>query len=507
MWKPLVLAALAALAPVPTALALPAQVEQAETPSDDQRPSLGDLKRELDVSLRWLRGQQDLEAGGYGSVEETAWAIRAYLQSHRGYRVSDGPFLSNALSSLVGRQRPDGALADEGAEGQAVIAQTLAAAQTLALIDEEPALSALADAQRFLRVPRVTPPAAPAVDALTARARARTMLAQRSAEGYWEGYGGRVVTTARNLVQLSRYYSALKAAAPESADAGTEPLPAFAPADRARVGQALERGAAFLVENRTMDGVWGALGRTDPGITAMVVGALASIPEPRGDAVEGAIERGLAYLLGLQREDGSIHEGTLANYITSATILALAKTGDPSHADAIAAARGFLMELQADEGEGYSTSHRYYGGVGYGGDERPDLSNLQLALEALTAAGLNSEDETFQKALEFLQRTQNRSESNDLVLEVDGKRIRPGNDGGAAYAPGESKAGLMTLADGTQVPRSYGSMTYALLRGYLFAGLAKDDPRLQAAWNWITENYTLDVNPGFASGDNPAAPY
>ena len=130
-----------------------------------------------------------------------------------------------------------------------------------------------------------------------------------------------------------------------------------------------------------------------------------------------------------------------------------------------------------------------------------------MALDALVAAGGTSEDEAFRRALVFLQRSQNRTESNDLELEVDGVKIRPGNDGGAGYAPGQSKAGFVVLADGTKVPRSYGSMTYGLLRGYLFAGLSKDDPRVEAAWRWITENYTLDLNPGFDVSSDPAAPY
>ena len=41
---------------------------------------------------------------------------------------------------------------------------------------------------------------------------------------------------------------------------------------------------------------------------------------------------------------------------------------------------------QIDEGEGYKQDHRYYGGVGYGGDERPDMSNLYLAIEGLKAS-------------------------------------------------------------------------------------------------------------------------
>ena len=65
----------------------------------------------------------------------------------------------------------------------------------------------------------------------------------------------------------------------------------------------------------------------------------------------------------------------------------------------------------------------------------------------------------------------------------------------------------MTLADGTRVPRSYGSMTFALLKGYLLAGLEKDDPRVVAAWKWITANYSLDLNPGFEASADPSEAY
>jgi squalene-hopene/tetraprenyl-beta-curcumene cyclase len=130
-----------------------------------------------------------------------------------------------------------------------------------------------------------------------------------------------------------------------------------------------------------------------------------------------------------------------------------------------------------------------------------------MALDALVKAGVEPGDPTLRKALEFLQRCQNRSESNDVVLAEEGATVKSGDDGGAGYAPGVSKAGMMTLADGTQVPRSYGSMTYALLKGYLLAGLPKDDPRVEAAWRWLTKNYTLDVNPGFEASSDPAASY
>jgi squalene-hopene/tetraprenyl-beta-curcumene cyclase len=267
------------------------------------------------------------------------------------------------------------------------------------------------------------------------------------------------------------------------------------------------RGAQFLLGEALEPGRYGFEGRADPGITAMAVGALLVVPEPRPAEVEQAIQSGLDWLVSLQRPDGSIHDGQLANYITSAALMAVARAARPKDARVIENAREYLRRLQSDEGDGYEPSDRYYGGVGYGGDERPDLSNLQMALEALSEAGAKTGDETFTKALTFLQRCQNRSESNDLVVADGGTEIVSGNDGGSGYAPGESKAGFVELPDGKKVPRSYGSMTYALLKGYLFAGLEKTDPRVQAAWGWITRNYTLDVNPGFEASSDPTAPY
>ena len=44
-------------------------------------------------------------------------------------------------------------------------------------------------------------------------------------------------------------------------------------------------------------------------------------------------------------------------------------------------------------------------------------------------------------------------------------------------------------------------MTYALLKSYLLAGIDVEDPRVQAAVNWIRKHYTLDENPGFKKAE------
>src|SRR5215470_17144596 len=75
-------------------------------------------------------------------------------------------------------------------------------------------------------------------------------------------------------------------------------------------------------------------------------------------------------------------------------------------------------------------------GWGYGKKERPDGSNLQMALDALHDAGVEPSDPAFQNAIKFVTRMQNLSETNDQAWAS--------NDGGFIYTPaqgGESFAG------------------------------------------------------------------
>ncbi len=470
------------------------------------------LREELDVTLEWLKKQQDPKTGAYGDVQVTGLVLVALADPPWYLTVESGPHVSKAIDYLLARQRPDGAICEPNAGKLMARVQTNFAQDALQLYDHPVVKQALKRSYQFTERP--TKQNAPWAEALATTpdqvmlTNAEDSLRNRHADGYWEGPQGNVRSTAIFVNRLGGYYSVLKSReAPPMMETAQRPLPPFDGQDFAKSAKALERGAAFLLSTAE-NGRWGFPGQPDPGITAMVTGALLTLPEPRPEETQKVIDGALDWLVSMQHEDGSIHAGQLKNYVTSASILALAKAGREKDKPAIAKARAFLRELQVDEGEGSSPSDKFYGGVGYGGDGRPDLSNLQMALEALNAAGLESGDETFQKALTFLQRCQNRSESNDIALTTeDGFAIKSGEDGGSAYAPGESKAGLIELSDGTRIPRSYGSMTYALLKAYLFAGLKKDDPRVEAAWKWLRANYTLDVNPGFEASKDPNAPY
>lgn len=470
-----------------------------------------DVAREIQASVRALRATQDPVSGAYGGgVAGTAWALRAFAECPDRYRPGDGPWVRRAVDHLVAKQASDGAIAEPTASGEARAAQSRLAAAALTVMADASVQKPLAKLLEHLGKDGLQGPgwdadSEPATPADASKL-ATELVAKRGADKLFDGPRGKVIETANAIVTLSACERVLAKSRTKPEPKPAASLPPFAPADRAAALAAIDSGSKFLAAAGP-DGKFGAPGAPDAGISAMCVAALLVAPEPRDAKVQAAIDGGLKWLVTLQKPDGSIHDGKLANYVTSAAIMALARSHKPEFQPVIAKARAFLQTLQIDEGEGYSEGDRYYGGIGYGSTERPDLSNLQMALEALHDSGLDAEDPTFQKALRFLQRCQNRSETNDVKI-VDGTlTIVAGDDGGSGYAPGDSKAGFVELADGRKIPRSYGSMTYALLKCMVFAGVPKDDPRLKAAFDWCQKNYTLDVNPGFVAGPDPTVAY
>jgi len=510
-------AAPAAAAPAPAPAAEPApaaQAPSAQAPSaaksDAPKPAADvDLKSKMDQLVRKLRETQDLSNGSYGGgVEGTAWVLAALADCPRKYRRTDGPFVQKALEYLAQRQGPDGAIHDPGAKDQALAEQHAAAVTALNRHADAESKALLAKALAYAGASSIQPAATgiaiPAEkDAM--KALARELCAKQGADGLWDGPKGKVIESARVALALSEI-AAKTASAPKAAE--LKPLPKLSEVDQAGALAALHKGAEYLV-SKTKNGLIEARpGEPHAGLTAMAAAALACVPEPRPAPVEKVLGVQLAWLVSLQKPDGSIHDGEMANYTTSAAICALARAGKPEHKPVIQKARDWLIGLQADEAEGYSPDHPFYGGNSYGDDQRPDLSNVQFALEALAASGLEQGNPAYARALTFLQRCQNRSESNTIsVPDIDGTTIVAGNDGGASYAPGVSKAGFIQLPDGKKVARSYGSMSYALLKSYILCGLPKDDPRMQACWEWLRKNWTLDVNPGLEHASEPNAAY
>ena len=259
------------------------------------------------------------------------------------------------------------------------------------------------------------------------------------------------------------------------------------PRDQAR--DLTQRGARYLLAAQEKDGGWAS--QTGPGGSSLVLKAL--IQEPTVGPAHPAVERGVRFVLRFQRDDGGVYsaEGLLKNYETSVTLSMLAALGGEKYQPRIAKAQRFLKELQWDEGEQKSIDDPWYGGAGYGHQKRPDLSNTQMMLEALHDSGLPPDDPTYKKALVFIQRCQMRGESNDQPF------AKGSSQGGFIYTAangGESKAEQVDVA-GRKELRCYGSMTYAGFKSMLYAGLAREDPRVKVALDWIGRHWTLDHNP------------
>ncbi len=299
--------------------------------------------------------------------------------------------------------------------------------------------------------------------------------------------------------------------------------PAASAVDAARRDKAhdmIDRAIVWLRANQDQKtGGWGLRpqGPQFPAITALVVNGMLMSPDI--DEYDPAVSRGLDFILSHRKPDGGIYDQILPSYNTSISLSTLARVHRPDAAAAIKPAQDFLRSIQWSENTVVSAdspsapanatsvkidrTHPYYGGVGYGGSGRPDLSNLHFMLQGLHDSGLSSEDVAFQRALVFLQRVQMHDAVNDMPYAEGSKQ------GGFVYATGpnkdavgqgESKGATIeeTLDDGTTVSRlrAYGSMTYAGFKSYIYANLPRDDQRVQLALDWIRRHYSLEENPG-----------
>ena len=250
-----------------------------------------------------------------------------------------------------------------------------------------------------------------------------------------------------------------------------------------------------------------------PAVTGLVLTALLEQPDIGPDDETAA--KAIAFILKNVQEDGSIRtgpDGILASYNTALSLSALARIGgsDPKAAEAIRGGQQFLkgtqwiVGMKDPDGNTIDENHAFYGGFGYGGSGRPDISNTQLALQALHDTGVDCEDPVFKRALVFLNRIQ-AVESNDKNADKFEKL-----DGGFIYSSSidkdhigvpESKASQDQIDEakaGRPVSglRTYGSVTYAGFKSMIYANLDRDDPRMVAAMDWIKKNYELHQNPG-----------
>ncbi len=264
--------------------------------------------------------------------------------------------------------------------------------------------------------------------------------------------------------------------------------PASAQVDKDQLAKVRDRAITYLKSSQTSEGAYSP--RIGIGVTALAATALMNNGVPPADP---AVGKAIKIIVDSVRDDGGIYaeNSRLKIYETCVAIQCLQAANKEGQYDAILKkATGYIKGEQFDEGEGKTPEDLDYGGAGYGGKSRPDLSNTAFLIEALDSVKSSENDEAIQRALLFVSRCQNLESPYNTSPEA--AKI---NDGGFFYtvsSGGNSPAG--ETAEGGL--RSYGSMTYAGFKSMIYAGLKPDDPRVKAARTWIEKNYTIQSNPG-----------
>ncbi len=299
-----------------------------------------------------------------------------------------------------------------------------------------------------------------------------------------------------------------------------------------KVKQSIDKGVAFLRSTQDKTGAWvmdrsggassgerrgggpaaaegqrpeggrrggrggGSTAMASVGPTAVILTGLFDVGVKPDDPM---MEKGMAFLKFAAQEDGGIYtrDGFFQNYETCVAVMCFAVANDAEkkakkldegpYDELLAKAQKYLIGNQYTEERGVKPDDMSYGGIGYGGDSRPDLSNTQFFLDALVASGKTADDPAIQKALVFVSRCQNL-ESEHNTQEWASKNP----DGGFIYTAQSSSAG--ETADGGL--KSYASMTYAGFKSMIYAGLTMEDKRVKAAFEWITKHYSVTENPG-----------
>ncbi|MBL8755458.1 MAG: hypothetical protein JNK15_19315 [Planctomycetes bacterium] len=461
-----------------------------------------DVDTLVDVLTDKSRAQKAPALGG-DSALATAKILAAMAQCHRRYYwPGDVPAVTQSVEFLIRQRKQDGSFGDAETTAWVVDALTVLPLEAGTFGDE------IAQARKFLdkqnpAVPTFAQQVAGVLDQVRAdvfpqhlgkESAAKVKVWFKAADGLAYGEAADALV---HLVACQVANKALdKAAAGPKPDAGA--TAAYSPAQQKAFTWLLGQQKHGVFSVKMGDQTF-----PDPAFTGFGLYALQTKPRELRTAEEQAVvDEGLRWLLAGQNEDGTFGQ-QVQNYTTCVVVGAIAKGGDPAAKPALEKAQKAILGFQNIEGGGYQKGDRDYGSIGYGSAQRGDLSNLHFALEALRNTGLPENHEAFQKALVFLQRTQNLKSSNDFkgkVPDPDREGVvldaTSGDDGGAGYYPGNSNAGYIVNPDGTSVPRSYGSMTYALLKSYTLAGVQGDDPRVQAAVKWIQANWNLAINPG-----------
>lgn len=454
------------------------------------------FKREIDGLVRFFRDTaQKNHSLANGTCLQTAMVLTAMGHCHRLYSLQDGPPVRNPANFLFANRQRDGSFVDPGGDA---VETTRWVMDALRALEPEAFQQEIESGSKWLKARTKQTSGFASIKVSSDQLAG---LARSVARGPIQGADGKpdLMATVTALVTLTKAQETQRAG--NKTGKVTPPAPVWSDTQQKGFEFLLtqqDEGKFFMMQPIGEDKF---MKIHDLGLTGMGIASLQTKPSKlRTSKEQGYIDQGLAWIAESQNPNGSFGKENL-NYTTCAAVLALSGAEQSELKAQLKRAQRYILGIQNTEDQSYQLEDRDYGSFGYGGDVRGDLSNSQFAVEALRKTELEADHEALAKAIIFLQRTQNLRKTNDFEGKTkDAKggwqRTTSGNDGGSAYYPGNSPAGYIELANGTKIPRSYGSMTYALLKTYTLCGVPADDPRIQAAVAWIQKNWNLDINPG-----------
>ncbi|MBN2301466.1 MAG: terpene cyclase/mutase family protein [Lentisphaerae bacterium] len=261
----------------------------------------------------------------------------------------------------------------------------------------------------------------------------------------------------------------------------------------------MQRGLDWLKGLQREDGSWSNINY--PAMTALGLWAFTRSNDPDKDKICAKAAR---FVAGFAQADGGIYKpatsgrgsGGLSTYNTAICMIALHTYDKAKYAPIILKAREFIAHSQlvgdSPDSGGFGYDAKPVGSPGRGSPARADLSNTGWALQSMRVTQDLEDrrqgervDVNWEAALAFAERMQNQEEND------------PVNYGGFGYTPGAERGGTdLDKKSGAVKLRGFGSMTYAGLEAMIYARVDRKDPRVRSALLWASRHWSVDENPG-----------
>jgi squalene-hopene/tetraprenyl-beta-curcumene cyclase len=171
------------------------------------------------------------------------------------------------------------------------------------------------------------------------------------------------------------------------------------------------------------------------------------------------------------------------NYATALAVMAFAKARPQGWAPSVEPMVAQLGKQQFSEANGWKQADPPFGAWGMGGPlHRPpetghvDLSMTRCVLEALRAAGVPASDQSIERALVYVLRSQNPD--GGFYFSIPNPEINKAGENAGRF-------------------RSYGTATADGLLALRACGLPDSDSRVALAIQWLKRNHRPDRAPGF----------